>query len=436
MAYSLAQIDDFLLNAELVLSAFADDSISNDNSELFPKLQGLYKAVKWNSCDYEDEDYAEIVAELNKTIEAFGYLLPSPSVDADYTSSDSYRIWEEHDLINDTVTETTTTWSSYKLTDYIADEIAQNLNGLGEDTLFGEGAPSDALGNDGDQYFDTTGKIVYEKQSGSWTSVTDYSSAGGDSSSPSRWVNTNLVDSANAQGGFTAGSAGTPASGLTFPEAMDKLIFPATAPVVSLTVPSTTILYDQTAIALTISWTYTLKSSNATLALIKLERSRDGSAWTTLISSATEVLSYADTVNPSAADNSPIYYKLTVTDSRGGTNTTTSTKTFTIYSFFGLLAATSATEAQLEAMTSIATTNNDLTRTGITTTATEYVYYAYPASYGALTSIKDGGVEEVFSAFTELTQVSVTNLHGYVTDYRVYRSNSEGAFNNKTMVFS
>lgn len=52
-----------------------------------------------------------------------------------------------------------------------------------------------------------------------------------------------------------------------------------------------------------------------------------------------------------------------------------------------------------------------------------YVYYAYPTSFGALTSIKDGAGNQVISAFTQTT-VSVTNASGYTQNYYVYTSNN------------
>jgi hypothetical protein len=69
----------------------------------------------------------------------------------------------------------------------------------------------------------------------------------------------------------------------------------------------------------------------------------------------------------------------------------------------------------------------------ITVTGTDlYVYYAYPSSLGALTSITISGLES-FGAFTQST-ISVTNAAGYTQSYYVYTSNNQ--FNNTTVSFN
>jgi len=51
---------------------------------------------------------------------------------------------------------------------------------------------------------------------------------------------------------------------------------------------------------------------------------------------------------------------------------------------------------------------------------TKYIYYAYPASYGLLTSITVGGFESI-SAFTPITRI-VVNAQGYSQSYNIYVS--------------
>jgi hypothetical protein len=52
-----------------------------------------------------------------------------------------------------------------------------------------------------------------------------------------------------------------------------------------------------------------------------------------------------------------------------------------------------------------------------------HVFYAYPVSFGALTSIYDKAGNGLLSAFT-VTTVSLTNSSGYTQDYYVYYSNN------------
>ena len=52
-----------------------------------------------------------------------------------------------------------------------------------------------------------------------------------------------------------------------------------------------------------------------------------------------------------------------------------------------------------------------------------YVYYAYPSSYGALTSIKDQAGNQIIDAFTQTT-LTFNNASGYRQSYYVYTSNN------------
>lgn len=64
--------------------------------------------------------------------------------------------------------------------------------------------------------------------------------------------------------------------------------------------------------------------------------------------------------------------------------------------------------------------------------STANVFYAYPTSFGALTSIIISGLESI-GAFTQTT-VSVTNASGYIQDYYLYTSNNQ--FTSTTISFN
>lgn len=105
----------------------------------------------------------------------------------------------------------------------------------------------------------------------------------------------------------------------------------ATPPAVSVNTNTSVQPYNQTNINLAVSIAYTINTSGATLQNIKLERSRDNATWTTLLNTGTATSSYNDNgINPTV-DNSPIYYKLTITDTAGGTNSNTKQVTFSTY---------------------------------------------------------------------------------------------------------
>lgn len=83
--------------------------------------------------------------------------------------------------------------------------------------------------------------------------------------------------------------------------------------------------------------------------------------------------------------------------------------------------------------------NNELTTTKVKNSfnvvvsgTLQYVFYAYPASYGDLSSIIVGGFESI-GAFAK-TVLSVTNAQGYVQNYNVYTSNNQ--FTNTTITFN
>jgi hypothetical protein len=68
----------------------------------------------------------------------------------------------------------------------------------------------------------------------------------------------------------------------------------------------------------------------------------------------------------------------------------------------------------------------------VVTGTNQYVYYSYPTSFGALTSIVVSGLESI-GAFNQTT-VAVTNAQGYTQNYYVYTSQNQ--FNNTTVTFT
>ena len=59
----------------------------------------------------------------------------------------------------------------------------------------------------------------------------------------------------------------------------------------------------------------------------------------------------------------------------------------------------------------------------IVSAGSQKLYIAYPASYGALTSILDANLFEVISTFT-VTTANITGLDGNPVSYRIYESNN------------
>ncbi len=76
-------------------------------------------------------------------------------------------------------------------------------------------------------------------------------------------------------------------------------------------------------------------------------------------------------------------------------------------------------EAFIEALASSALASSRATSLSVNAGSGEYIYYAYPASYGAAT-FTVGGFEGGFDLIS--ATISVTNAHGVTQDYRLYRS--------------
>ncbi len=106
-------------------------------------------------------------------------------------------------------------------------------------------------------------------------------------------------------------------------------------------------------------------------------------------------------------------------------------------SYFGYSTNTTLTGIQIVALgNNQFQTSRNRTVNNVTATLGNFTYYAYPASFNALTNIILDGAAPVLGAFTRLSDVVVTNLAGQNVNYIVYRSNATDAFTNNTLAFS
>lgn len=69
------------------------------------------------------------------------------------------------------------------------------------------------------------------------------------------------------------------------------------------------------------------------------------------------------------------------------------------------------------------------------TTTSQYYCYAYPKSYGELSTIVMDGADPIKDNFRAVQTVSVTNKAGLTKDYYVYVSVNQGAFSNNSLAF-
>lgn len=120
-------------------------------------------------------------------------------------------------------------------------------------------------------------------------------------------------------------------------------------------------------------------------------------------------------------------FTVAVTDEttvEGGPTTVSANLTYSfVYPYYYGAAAPGRTAAQVAALTKdVINSNANLTR-NFTTANGDVYYFAYPAAYGALTSIKDVNGFEVLPSFTQRTE-NITGLDGNPVSYYIYEGNN------------
>lgn len=108
----------------------------------------------------------------------------------------------------------------------------------------------------------------------------------------------------------------------------------------------------------------------------------------------------------------------------GGPTTVSATTTYSfVYPYYYGAGANGLTPSQVALLTKdVIASNANLTRT-LSVGSGQYTYFAYPASYGALTSILDVNGFEVLPAWTASTG-NITGLDGNAVSYRIYKGNN------------
>ena len=120
-----------------------------------------------------------------------------------------------------------------------------------------------------------------------------------------------------------------------------------------------------------------------------------------------------------------ITFTVEVTDEivsgEGGTMVTSNVSYSFVYPYYHGCAAPARTPAQVATLTkSVITSNANLNRVFDSLNGDVY-YFAYPASYGVLTSILDVNGFEVFGSFTRRVE-NITGLDGIPVSYNIYES--------------
>lgn len=121
------------------------------------------------------------------------------------------------------------------------------------------------------------------------------------------------------------------------------------------------------------------------------------------------------TVNDSGAWTSNRTYSLSATDGTTPVNGNT-TIIFSPKRYWGTSANTSLTDPQIISLNSEFSSSRSQTRN--ITAASEYIYFAYPASAGTATFYVNGLLNTAWN----LTVISFTNASGFTSNYNLYRS--------------
>jgi len=134
------------------------------------------------------------------------------------------------------------------------------------------------------------------------------------------------------------------------------------------------------------------------------------------------------TYNYASAFTDTISFSAQTTDilagGNGPTNVISSTVTFSfVYPYYWGVGATGLTPAQVAALTKTVQNNTNSQAVAFTPAVGQKYYFAYPASYGALTSILDQNNFETIADWT-LTKSNITGLDASAVSYRIYSFNN------------
>lgn len=124
------------------------------------------------------------------------------------------------------------------------------------------------------------------------------------------------------------------------------------------------------------------------------------------------------------SDNITFTVEVTDEPTGGGPTMVSSNVTYSfVYPYYNGAAAPGRTPAQVAAMTKSIINSTATLNKAFTTANGDVYYFAYPASYGLLTSILDENGFETFSAWTKTTQ-NITGLDASAVSYNIYESNN------------
>ena len=218
--------------------------------------------------------------------------------------------------------------------------------------------------------------------------------------------------------------AGTPIENI-----LRDLLCPYAKPTVTLTINPSTTLYDKVTDVVN-SIGMTAKAVKATENISKVEFYVGNILVNTVTSGVENGGTFTYAYNTTISTDTT--FKAVVTDTKGGSNTSTKSIKFVGRSYYGIVDASlsSLNAEEIKAHSNTLKDTKKLTYAGITTDMGK-VYYAYPTSFGALTSIKD--LVNNLNYTTSFTQ-STVSVDGM--DYYVYLQIDSAAATNVELTFA
>ena len=249
---------------------------------------------------------------------------------------------------------------------------------------------------------------------------------------PAKFTNdvTIKLSGSNSLGKYANGAT-IPTAGKTLDEFLYDLVTQSIAP--TYTAPTVSISSDKSA-------SYEIGTNIGTVTLSKsFTQNNGGSLLSTTYYKDNVSLVSASTNSPGVLSTS-ISYSVTVTYGQGpvlnnnlgtpdatgqipaGSKSSSLTISPFAYKYWGSSTLNSIDDATLRAGTN---ENSGKAKSSFTVpiSGTKYIFYAYPASLGVLSSISVGGFDS-FETFT-LTTRDVTNASGYTQSYNIYISNNK-----------
>lgn len=222
---------------------------------------------------------------------------------------------------------------------------------------------------------------------------------------------TNSTQVPESHGGVSSGETFNEA---TMSEMFDKILYPYIAPYVSLSVsPSNYLREYGTSIA---SIDLTASLTEGTNNITTLTFYKDGTSLTS-ISDPTSSKIYTD--DGGITGDSSVTYQAEVTD---GTQTNSSYKTYNfVYPYYHGTGAPGLTPSEIQNLTKLIESKSD--KTVSESPSSEVYYFAYPSSYGSLSTILDENGFDITSDFTETVETFSAN-DGTNQDYYVYEFNN------------